>query len=65
MHVTLQLTGARLVRQDSDLWAIYTRTCLGQVLEFSAKAALVTDPDVEAMEPGYTQAARPAPRGGR
>ena len=48
--------------QDSDLWAIYTRTCLGMVLDFAEKAAMVEDPDVEAMEPAHVQPARPAPR---
>ena len=51
----------RVVAQDSDLWAIYTRACLGQVLEHSAAAALADDPDLEALETGFTQAARPAP----
>ena len=50
--------------QDSDLWAIYTRQCLGQVLDYSGKAALCMDPDIESMEPSHTQPARPAPRRG-
>ena len=49
------------VWQDSDLWAIYTRACLGQLLDHAADAALVDDPDVEALETDYVQAARPAP----
>ena len=47
--------------QDSDLWAIYTRACLGQLLEHSRKAALVVDPDVESMRKKFTQPARSAP----
>ena len=47
--------------RDSDLWAIYTRTCLGQALSMSAKAALNEDPDVEATEPEHVQPARRAP----
>ena len=50
--------------QDSDLWAIYTRACLGQVLDVTAKAALVDDPDLEARNANYVQPARPAPRRG-
>ena len=48
-------------RRDSDLWAIYTRTCLGRALKISAKAALNEDPDVEAAEPEHVQPARRAP----
>ena len=47
--------------RDSDLWAIYTRTCLGQALKISAKAALNEDPDVEAAEPEHVRPARRAP----
>ena len=47
--------------RDSDLWAIYTRSCLQQTLDMSAKAALNMDPDVEAEEPTYVQPARAAP----
>ena len=48
--------------QDSDLYAIYTRQCLGQVLEMNRKAALVVDPDIESLMPKHTQHARKAPR---
>ena len=47
--------------RDSDLWSIYTRTCLGQALRISAKAALNEDPDVEATAPEHVQPARRAP----
>ena len=50
--------------QDSDLWAIYTRQCIGQVLDCSSKAALCDDPDIESMEPEHVQPARAAPRRG-
>ena len=53
------------VIQDSDLWAIYTRACLGQLLDHAAEAALVDDPDIEALEDDFVQQARPAPRRGR
>lgn len=49
------------MRQDSDIWAIYTRTCLDKVLQHSAKAALNQSVDLESMEPDFTQPARPAP----
>ena len=45
-----------------DIWAIYTRTCIGQALEISREAALNEDPDIEATENAYVQRARPAPR---
>ena len=45
-----------------DIWAIYTRTCIGQALEISREAALNEDPDIEATESAYVQGARPAPR---
>ena len=48
--------------QDSDLWAIYARGCLGQLLELNGKAALVDDPDIESMVAGHVQPARAAPR---
>ena len=47
-------------RWDSDIWAIYTRTCLGQVLNFAEAAASVQDPDLEALNPAFTQAANRA-----
>ena len=50
------------VLQDSDLWAIYARTCLSHVLECAARADEAMDEDLEAEEPEYTQPARPAPR---
>ena len=50
-----------VLRRDSDLWAIYTRGCLQQTLNMSAKAALNMDRDVEAEEPTYVQPARAAP----
>lgn len=56
--VMLQVAG----RWDSDLYAIYTRQCLGQVLEMNRKAALVVDPDIESLMPKHTQHARKAPR---
>ena len=48
-------------RRDSDIWAIYCRTCINQALDMSAKAALNEDPDVESMMDTYTQPARAAP----
>ena len=51
--------------QDSDLWAIYARGCLGQLLTLNERAALVDDPEVEAVLPDHTQPARPAPRAPR
>jgi hypothetical protein len=54
-------TNDRRDRRDSDLWAIYTRTCLGQALNMSAKAALNEDPDVEASSKTHVQPARRAP----
>ena len=48
-------------RWDSDIALIYQRVCLGQSLHYAARAALSTDPDLEAMMPGASQ---PARRGG-
>ena len=48
-------------RRDSDIWAIYTRTCLGQSLEMSRKAALNVDVDIESTEKDHVQKARRAP----
>tara|TARA_B110001450_G_scaffold114318_1_gene108102 strand:- start:135 stop:341 length:207 start_codon:yes stop_codon:yes gene_type:complete len=48
--------------RTQDIWAIYTRTCIGQALEISREAALNEDPDIEATESAYVQGARPAPR---
>ena len=47
-------------RWDSDIWAIYTRVCLHQVLDFAQAATAVEDPDLEALNPSFTQAARRA-----
>jgi len=55
--VLLQMQG----RWDSDLWAIYARTCVGQALEVAAKAAMATDEDLEALLGTHVQPARPAP----
>ena len=52
------------VLQDSDLWAIYARTCLSHVLDCANRADEADDEDLEAEEPAYTQPARPAPRRG-
>jgi len=38
---------------------------LGQVLDYSERAAMVVDPDVESLMPVHVQPARAAPRGGR
>ena len=66
---TCHLTGhARHVcvrAQDSDLWAIYARGCLGQLLEMNRNAALVNDPDIESLVKDHVQPARPAPRAPR
>ena len=59
-----RLTGdARTPNRDSDIWAIYARCCLGQALDFSARAALNDDPDIEQLEEDYVQPARAAPGG--
>ena len=60
-HLSIHYPAMRC-SQDSDLWAIYTRQCLGQVLDMSSKAAMVVDPDIESLMPKHTQHARPAPR---
>lgn len=44
-------------RWDSDIWAIYTRICLGQVLDFAEAASTIEDQDLEALNPAFTQAA--------
>ena len=65
MHVLLSIPVcllARDVHRDSDLWANYTRACVGHTLEITAKAALNEDEDLESLLPGHTQPARPAPK---
>ena len=49
------------VCRDSDMWAVYSRVCVGQSLAISARAALSTDEDLEALV-GHVQPARAAPR---
>ena len=54
--VAIQIAG----RWDSDIWAIYARRCVGQLLSYSRAAADCTDVDLEELIPSYSQPARPA-----
>lgn len=45
-------------RWDSDIALIYQRVCIGQSLDFAARAAMSMDPDLEAVMPGASQPAR-------
>jgi len=49
-----------LGRWDSDIWAIYSRLCVGSTLGHISRAAGANDVDIESITPGYAQ---PAYRG--
>ena len=44
-------------RRDSDIWAIYSRLCIHDMLDHMENASLARDPDIESLNPGYAQPA--------
>jgi hypothetical protein len=43
--------------RDSDIWAIYSRLCIHDMLDHMEKATTARDPDIESLNPGYAQPA--------
>ena len=44
-------------RRDSDIWAIYSRLCIHDMLDHMENATNARDPDIESLNPGYAQPA--------
>ena len=44
-------------RRDSDIWAIYSRLCIHDMLDHMENASTARDPDIESLNPGYAQPA--------